>query len=176
MDDRHSFYVTFWLRFTKESFLRTPETFHRPAAHTKPWDLLEYFCICLKLLKDSSCTKSSIFKFEQIFWHMVVVFFFFPDSFSPEQRIPQTPQTCVCMLLCDSSIWTHPTDFLMIREQDFLSRSQTPFPECWPVSLFIQAFQSGIFLLWYLQMWWRGWPIYISSVWSSTLKCSWQDI
>lgn len=43
-----------------------------------------------------------------------------PSRFSPEQWIPQTLRTCVGMLHCDSSIWTHHTDLLMITAQDSL--------------------------------------------------------
>lgn len=83
-------------------------------------------------------TPQGHFKYEQITWHEVIGGFFslfFLDSFSPERRISRTPQTCVGMLHCDSSIWTHHTDFLMITEQDFLSRSQHPFTQRWPVPI-----------------------------------------
>lgn len=51
------------------------------------------------------------------------------------------------MLHCDSSIWTRHTDFLMITEQDFLSRSQHPFTQRWPVSQTLSV--TTFFRHWY---------------------------
>lgn len=93
----------------------------------------KHFCICLRLRKDAvPWNKSSVFQYEQILWHKVMLVPP-PSRFSPEQRIPQTLRTWVGMLHCDSSIWTHHTDLLMIMEQDSLSRTQYSFTEHWPV-------------------------------------------